>query len=130
MQNVKFDFSKMVVQSGENLGIDKLQKHFYKAAHLVGLVDGKIMDLCEIRIYGTGKTNTAILWMHSPVLGLYGSSKGHSGGYGYNREDAAIQRAIEGLGVDIEGYATARDFFESLAKHLGVSVYSILESHA
>lgn len=130
MTNVHFDFSQMVVASSEDLGLDKLQKHFYKAVHLVGLVDGKIVDLCEFRFYGTGKTNTAILWVHSPILGLYGSSKGRAGGYGYNREDAAAEYAIEGLGIDIEGYATARDFFEALAKHLGVSVYSIIESHA
>lgn len=124
-----FDFSNMIVVSGD-LAKARKTNNFYKAAHLVGLVDNEIKDLAEVRFYGTGKTNTAILWIHSSILGLYGSEFGKAGGYGYNREDAAFQEAIRKMGVTVGGYPVPSDFFEALAKHLGVNVYSIVESHA
>jgi len=126
--NVTYDFSNMVVTPADLRNFRK-DKNFYKAAHLVGLVEGKIEDLAEVRFYGTGKTNTAILWIHSSILGLYGSEAGKAGGYGYNREDAAFQSAVCSMGITGTGYHTPRDFFDALAKYLGVSVYSIVESH-
>ncbi|QQG33442.1 putative acetyltransferase [Pectobacterium phage PcCB7V] len=127
--NATYDFSNMVVTSGD-LGKARNQNNFYKAVHLAGLVDNEIKDLAEIRFYGTGKTNTAILWIHSPILGLYGSEFGKAGGYGYNREDAAFQEATRKMGIKGNGYHTPRDFFEALAKYLEVAVYSVIESHA
>ena len=126
--NATYDFSNMVVTSGD-LGKARKQNNFYKAVHLVGLVDNEIKDLAEARFYGTGKTNTAILWIHSPILGLYGSEFGKAGGYGYNREDAAFQSALRGMGIKSTGYELPRDFFPALADYLGVKVYSIIESH-
>lgn len=127
--NTTYDFSNMVVTSSTDLRSARKEKNFYKAVHLVGVVDGQIKDLAEVAFYGTGKTNTAILWMHSPILSLYGSEVGKAGGYGYNREDAAFQSAVRGMGITGTGYHTPRDFFPALAKHLGVEVYSIIESH-
>ncbi|UNA02761.1 hypothetical protein [Enterobacter phage vB_ExiM_F5M1E] len=127
--NANYDFSQMVVASSTDLRNFRKENNFYKAVHLVGLVDGEIKDLAEVSFYGTGKTNTAILWIHSPILSLYGSSAGKAGGYGYNREDAAFQSALRGMGIKSTGYELPRDFFPALAKHLGVDVYSIIESH-
>lgn len=127
--NTTYDFSQMVVNSSD-LRTARKEKNFYKAVHLVGLVDNEIKDLAEVRFYGTGKTNTAVLWIHSPNLGLYGSEFGKAGGYGYNREDAAFQEAIRKMGIKGNGYHTPHDFFEALAKYLGVAVYSVIESHA
>lgn len=126
--NTTYDFSTMVVTPADLRNFRK-DKHFYKAVHLVGVVDGEIQDLAEVRFYGTGKTNTAILWIHSPILGLYGSEVGKAGGWGYNREDAAFQSAVRGMGIKGTGYHTPRDFFQALADYLGVKVYSIIESH-
>lgn len=127
--NTTYDFSNMVVTSSADLRSARKEKNFYKAVHLVGVVDGEIRDLAQVSFYGTGKTNTAILWIHSPILSLYGSEVGKAGGYGYNREDAAFQEAVRNMGIGGAGYHTPRDFFEALAKYLGVSVYSIVESH-
>ena len=125
----KFDFSQMVATSSD-LGNMRKSNNFYKATHLVALVDDEIKDLAEIRYYGTGKINTAILWMHSTILGLYGSAAGKAGGYGYNREEAARSQAIEGFGITVPSWCDEREFFEALADHLGVKVYSIVSSYA
>lgn len=125
----KFNLQQMVVTPAD-LGNARKEKNFYKSVHLAGLVVDRIVDLAEVRFYGTGKTNTAIVWIHSPILGLYGSEWAKAGGYGYNREDAALQGAIRKMGVKVEGYADARGFMEALAKHLGVDVFSLIESHA
>lgn len=125
---MKIDFSQMVVDSSVNIGKHRKEKNFYKTIHLVGLVENEIRDLAEVRFYGTGSTNTAILWIHSPILGLYGSTYGKAGGYGYNREDAAFQQAVDAMYVNYTGYLAPRTFFERLAQHLGVSVFTIIES--
>lgn len=128
--NTTYDFSQMVVTSSTDLRNFRKENNFYKAVHLVGLIDNEIKDLAEIRFYTTGKTNTAIFWMHCPILGMYGHTAGKAGGYGYNREDAAFMQAVEKMGVKFDGYATPRQFFEALAKHLGVKVFSVIESYA
>lgn len=125
--NTTYDFSNMVVTTADLRNFRK-HKNFHKAVHLVGVVEGQIKDLAQVRFYGTGKTTTAILWINSPILGLYGSEVGKVGGR-YTRDDAAFQNAILGMGIKGTGYHTAENFFEALAKHLGVSVYSIVESH-
>lgn len=127
--NATYDFSQMVVTSSTDLRSARKEKNFYRAVHLVGLVDGEIKDLAEVAFYGTGKTNTAILWIHSPILSLYGATTGKAGGYGYNREDAAFQSALRGMGIKSTGYELPRDFFPALADYLGVKVYSVIESH-
>lgn len=129
MENVKFDFSAMNVDATESLKGIRKENNFYKAVHLVGMVDNEIKDLAEVRYYGTGKTNTAIIWIHSSILGLYGSSYGKAGGYGYNREQAAFEMAVNHFNIKTTGWVTDESFFEALANHLGVKTYSLIHSH-
>lgn len=119
-----YNFSKMAMAS-HDLSKFRKEKDFYRATTLCGLVDNKIISLAEVRYYGTGKTNTAILWIHSPILGLYGNAVGKAGGYGYNREEAALNQAARAHGIQVPDYCSEVHLLESLAEYLGVTVHNV-----
>lgn len=130
MSNVKqFDFSHLSAQSASLKGLRR-DKGFYSAVSLVGLLEGKIKALAEIRYYRTPATNYACFWLHSPILGLYGQSGGKASGYGYGREEAARRIAAEAHGIVVNGWCDERLLLESFAEYLGVKTYEIIKANA
>jgi len=55
----------------------------------------------EIRLYGTGNSNTAALWVNDSVSGIHTSGTGQAGGYGYHRPSAAAREAIYNAGFEL-----------------------------
>lgn len=63
--------------------------------------DGKpdLKPVVELRLYGTGNTNTAAIWVHSGDI--HTSGTGAAGGYGYHRPSAAAGEAIRNAGFEL-----------------------------
>lgn len=97
---------------------------------------GKIRGLGCIRTYvsGRGGTNYAAVW-------IYGEEENHSGsgkasGYGYNREGAAVDSALEAAGIygayaESTGiYEAARAVFTAVAVRQGFDSASLYINEA
>lgn len=125
-----FNFSQMNVDSTESLKPFRKENGFYKSLTLVALHNNEIKSFCEIRHYATKATNYCCVWIHSPVLGLYGQTGGKAGGCGYDRSEAAFSEAVNKMGIKTPSWADQRNFLEDLAKHLGLEVYSLIETNA
>lgn len=125
----KFNFNNLNVNTTQKLDKFRKEKGFYKAVVLTGLHDNEIKSFAEIRLYRTASTNYACFWIHSPVLGLYGQTGGKAGGYGYDREEAAINNAALEHGISGE-WCNGRNLLEALANHLGLKVYTVIETYA
>lgn len=125
-----FDFSKMNVQSTESLKNYRKENGYFKSLSLVALHGNEIKSFAEIRHYRTAATNYVCFWIHSPVLGLYGQTGGKAGGYGYDRSEAALSEAAKKHGINVPSWCDERQLLEGLAKHLGLQVYSVIETNA
>jgi len=55
----------------------------------------------ELRLYGTGSTWSACLWVNSSLSKIYTSGTGSAGGYGYHKTSAAAQEAINNAGFEL-----------------------------
>lgn len=125
-----FDFSQMNVNAETSLKGFRKENGFYKSLSLVALHDGEIKSFAEIRHYATKATNYVCFWIHSPVLGLYGQTGGKAGGSGYDRSEAAVSEAARKHGIKVTAWCDQRQMLEALAKHLGLEVYSVIETNA
>lgn len=130
MNNAKFDFSQMNVNSEESLKGFRKENGFFKSLTLVAMHEGEIKSFAEIRHYATKATNYACFWIHSPILGLYGQTGGKAGGYGYDRSEAALSEAARKHGIKVPSWCDQRVMLEEFAKYLGLSVYSVIETNA
>lgn len=128
--NKSFDFSQMNVDSTESIRTFRKEKGFYKSLTLVALYGEEIRSFAEIRHYATKATNYCCIWMHSPVLGLYGQTGGKAGGYGYDRSESAFSSAVAKMNIKTPSWADQRVFLTELANHLGLSVFSVIETNA
>lgn len=73
--------------------------------------DGKpdLRPIVELRLYGTGNTNTAAIWVHAENMQdsgrgaepIHTSGSGAAGGYGYHRPSAAAGEAIRNAGFEL-----------------------------
>lgn len=124
-----FDFSQMVVDSTTPMKDFRRENGFYKSLTLVGLHEKEIKSFAEIRHYATKATNYVCVWIHSPLLGLYGQTGGKAGGYGYDRSEAAFSEAVAKFNIKTPSWADQRVFLEEFAKHLGLNVYSVIETN-
>lgn len=115
---------------------------FRDSAHLyrefTGLVidGGKIYRLGCLRTYvsGRGGTNYAAIWIYGEEENRIGSGK--ASGYGYNREGAAMDNALESAGVygahaESTGvYEAARVVFTAVAEMRGFDPASLYINEA
>lgn len=125
-----FDFSQMYVGSTESLKSFRKESGFYKSLTLVALYDKEIRSFAEIRHYATKATNYCCVWIHSPVLGLYGQVGAKAGGYGYDRSESAFSGALNKFNIKTPSWCDGEAFLEDLANYLGLEVYSIILSNA
>lgn len=115
---------------------------FRDSAHFcrefTGLVidGGKIRGLGCIRTYvsGRGVTNYAAVWIYSEEDNRIGAGK--ASGYGYNREGAAVDNALESAGIygayaESTGiYEAARTVFTVIAEMRGFDPASLYINEA
>lgn len=101
--------------------------------------DGAMPERITARIYGTGKRNTACLWVNSTSSkfpeGVHVSGSGKAGGYGYHRPSAALGEAIHNAGFALSesisgrGESAMREALMAIAKALGVKRPALVESY-
>lgn len=63
----------------------------------LAIVDGKIKEAVNCRIYGTQSRNYCCIWFNNGDKWAAGSD--YAGGYGYHRPSAAVQGALNAAGV-------------------------------
>jgi len=89
----------------------------------------------ELRLYGTGRTNTAAIWVNDHNNNIHTSGTGRAGGYGYHRPSAAAAEAIKNAGFELDkdingvGNGAIRMAVQSIAEALGYKNVFILHSH-
>lgn len=78
----------------------------------------------EIRLYGTGNSNTAALWVNDSVSGIHTSGTGQAGGYGYHRPSAAAREAIYNAGFELSEDISGRgdNAIETAVKAIAASL--------
>lgn len=91
---------------------------------------GNTYHSVEVRFYRTAARNYVCVWIHTSELGLWGQQGGMAGGYGYNREEAALNQAIRKFNIKTPDFMDCRDFMEAFAKYLGYKVFEVVETHA
>lgn len=119
-------------------------KCYFKAITVISLADkpwqdGAMPERISARIYGTGKQNTACLWINSTTKkfpdGVHVSGSGKAGGYGYHRPSAALGEAIGNAGFALSesisgrGETAMREALMAMAKALGVKRPALVESY-
>lgn len=87
----------------------------------------------EARVYQSGQTVTACVWIH--WKGKNGSGSGRVGGGGYHKASAAIQAAIKSSGIrlsfhyDLCSDGTVADAFQAIGKALGIENPLVFLTH-
>lgn len=87
----------------------------------------------ELRLYGTGNTNTAAIWVHSDEL--HTSGTGSAGGYGYHRPSAAASEAIRNAGFELDkdisgvGESAIEQAVKAIAESAGYPNCPVFHAH-
>jgi hypothetical protein len=95
---------------------------------------GRMHTPVELRLYGTGNTNTACLWINHGEIHTQGS--GRAGGYGYHRPSAAAAEAISNAGFSLSrsiggvGDSAIEEALIAIAEAIGVKDYGLTVAHA
>ena len=88
----------------------------------------------QLRLYGTGRTHSACLWINHD--GTHRAASGIAGGCGYHRPSAAAGAAIAHAGIklskDIDGVGdnAIDEALCAIAEALGLTTYGITRTHA
>jgi hypothetical protein len=103
----------------------------YKGFKVVNLKNGR--EVLDVRFYcPTGRANYCAMWIHSDIFASSGT--GRACGYGYNRESAAFNEAINNCGIKgfpcFSGSGCNEWAIKILLKILGVKKYKIVEFYA
>ena len=76
---------------------------------ILAIVDGAIEELAECRLYMSNSRSasriTAILWVYGDK---YASGSGHADGYGYHKQSAAVESAINAAGIELSEHIGGR----------------------
>jgi hypothetical protein len=100
----------------------------YKGFKVLDLKTTKIV--IDVRFYNTtGRANYCAMWIYSVMFKSSGT--GRACGYGYNRESAAFNEAIDNCGISnfpcFSGSGCNTWAIDILCKILGVKKYKIIE---
>jgi hypothetical protein len=88
----------------------------------------------ELRLYGTGGSNTACLWVNADPLHTQGS--GRAGGCGYHRPSAAAGEAISNAGFTLAksiggvGDSAIEEALCAIAAAIGIKSFVLTSAHA
>ena len=113
------------------------ESHFYKEVTLFVKHINGIRPLIIMRFYGTNSRIYCAVWVQGWAFGKNGSSgTGYAGGYGYCRESASAQDALEAAGFKFKknvsgvGMRIVEDALAEIAKMHGKRWNFIHTSHA
>lgn len=90
----------------------------YRAYKILDPKDGSC--IVDARVYFPGSVAYACVWIHDDKIHASGSGK--AGGYGYDKESAAVAEALENAGVTLSeniagvGQHALRDALEATAR--------------
>jgi hypothetical protein len=97
---MKAKITKTDVTNAKNFGGEK---ETIGTLNVIGLKKGELKNIITVRWY-TGRSKSASvvycsLWAHGD--GVHISGRGAASGYGYHKESAAFQAALESSGVEL-----------------------------
>ena len=76
---------------------------------ILAIVDGAIKELTQCRLYMNNSRNassiTAILWVNGSN---YACGSGYADGYGYHKQSAAVESAINAAGLELSEHIGGR----------------------
>ena len=128
MNTYGFQFNNMIAGNSDNLATYRRPNGYYKSLVLVAMFDGTLHEVAEIRFYRTKSRNYACLWLTHDMVG-YGQTGGMAGGYGYDREEAALSEAAGKHGITGDWF-DGRRLLEALAAHLDFDTFKVIETYA
>jgi hypothetical protein len=102
-----------------------------------------LKPVVELRLYGTGNSNTAAIWVHESrfmpgdgtIIELHTSGTGAAGGYGYHRPSAAAAEAIRNAGFELSedisgrGDSSIELAVKAIAEALGYPNCPVFHAH-
>jgi len=101
--------------------------------------DGKpcLNELIQLRIYWTDSRAYACIWIDGGKNKFYASGSGFAGGYGYHKESAAMEEALESAGIVIDyrdsisgrGEGAMESALMAIARKLGYRKAHICKAH-
>lgn len=122
-------------QDGINAKAHRKENKFQEAFLLMAIYKGELIQIAELRIYGTNAKNYACFWLHDKKSNTYCSGSGSAGGYGYHRPSAASNEAIESAGIKLSNSISGRgdsaqeQALYSIGKKLGYRKVYVIKAH-
>jgi hypothetical protein len=124
------------VTSFEPRKSDNVHKHrkessFRRQLSLVDLSNGK--EIACVRFYGNGERAYCCAWFHE--AGQYARGSGWAGGYGYHKDSAAMQSALNAAGWRFSkpfsgvGETGEQGALEAIARWLDIPAFVIVMAH-
>lgn len=121
------------VSNGRNYGGEK---EMISAYSIIGTIKGDLKKIVTVRSYmGRSRNASTVycsIWVHGN--GYYLAGHGSAGGYGYHKESAALQGAINSAGIQLIGSPYADDkgmhYIDIPNPEFSPSEYSHLEALA
>ena len=115
---------------------DDIHKHrkessFRRQLSLVDLSDGE--EIACVRFYGNGERSYCCAWFHKS--GQHARGSGWAGGYGYHKDSAAMQSALNVAGwrfaepFDGVGETGERGALEAIARWFDIPAFAIIKAH-
>lgn len=93
--------------------------------------NGNFVEAIDVRFYNTKSTSYCCLWITANAVGVDTRGSGCAGGYGYNRQSAAFEEAINNAGIfnfpSFGGSGDNKFVLESLCKMLKIKKFQIVE---
>lgn len=87
---------------GINAKAHRKENKFYKSLQIVSfLTDRGFNQPLDVRFYGSGQTVYCCIW--GSIKGTYFNGSGKAGGYGYDKESAAFEDALQSAGFNVSG---------------------------
>lgn len=89
----------------------------------------------ELRLYSTGISNTAAIWINDSASDTHTSGTGSAGGYGYHRPSAAASEAIRNAGITLDkdisgvGESAIEAAVKAIAEMLGYTDCPVFHAH-
>lgn len=123
-------------QDNINARAHRKENNFQNSYKLTAIYKGELVEIADLRTYGTNAKNYACFWLHDTKTQTYASGSGSAGGYGYHRPSAAASEALEKAGVELSssisgrGDSAIKEALLSIGKKLGYKKLYLIEGHA
>ena len=115
----------------EDVHKHRKESTFRRQLSLVNLADGE--EVATIRFYGKGERSYCCAWFHKS--GQYARGSGWAGGYGYHKDSAAMEFALNAAGWRFDKYFSGvgetgeHGALEAIARWLNIPRFVIISAH-